>query len=224
MELSIDTAADDAGIAVSIEGVVERAATWTTHQNQSAELLPRIERLLAENERTKREIRAVFVDVGPGSYAGLRVGVSTAKALAHGLGIPIAGAGRLALDAAGVARDVPAGARVIAVHRAGRGELAFAAYRNADGGCHEEIAPRIRTAATAYETISAGDVVTGDVDDELAREVAERGANIAPPRAHRVVALAEHCYARLAAGASDDPASLVPLYLRGPAIGPQQAR
>jgi tRNA A37 threonylcarbamoyladenosine modification protein TsaB len=59
----------------------------------------------------------VFVDIGPGGYAALRVGLSIAKGLAHGLDVPIIGVGRLELDAYGVATEA-AGRRIVAVHRA----------------------------------------------------------------------------------------------------------
>jgi hypothetical protein len=53
------------------------------------------------------------------------------------------------------------------------------------------------------------------------RELADAGIAIAQPQRHRVEALAELGALRLAEGRADDPAALVPLYLRAPAIGPQ---
>jgi len=221
VELSIEAASDEAGIALSVDGVAALTATWLTEQNQSAELLPNIERLLAEAGRTKSDIDAVCVDIGPGGYAGLRVGVSIAKALAHALDVPIAGVGRLELDAWGVAPDAGA-RRVVAVHRAGRGEAAWAVYRQ--GATWDELAaPRIGKVAELYAAIERGDAVTGDIDDALQAEIVERGASAVTARQHRVVALAELGYRRIAAGRGDDAAALVPLYLRAPAIGPQGA-
>ena len=197
-------------------------ATWATQRNHSVELLPNIDRLLTEAGRTKDDVGAVFVDLGPGGYAALRVGVSVAKALAHGLGVPIAGVGRLELDAYGVAGEA-GGRRIVAVHRAGRGEAAWAAYRDGPDGWHEELAPRIGKPAELHAAIANGDVVTGDLDDELAVALAQAGASAASAHAHRVVALAALGHRRLAAGRADDPTALVPLYLRAPAIGPQSS-
>ena len=95
MELSIEAASDEPGLALSRDGDVLLSVTWQTQQNHSKELLPNVERLLNEARTDKSALTAVFVDIGPGGYAALRVGVSTAKALAHALTMPVAGVGRL---------------------------------------------------------------------------------------------------------------------------------
>jgi len=195
-------------------------AAWRTERNHSVELLPNIDRLLAEAGRAKSDLTAIFVDIGPGSYAGLRVGVSIAKALAHGLGVPLVGIGRLELDAYGIAAEA-GGRRIVAVHRAGRGEVAWAAYTASGAAWREESAPRIGQAALVRDFIATGDIVTGDLDDELTAALLERGAAVASANTHRVVALAALGERRLAADRTDDPRALVPLYLREPAIGPQ---
>ncbi len=220
MQLAIECASDEPGIALAAGGVAVLTLTWATQRNHSVELLPNIERLLDEAGRTKAEIEAVFIDTGPGGYAALRVGVSIAKALAHALGVPLAGIGRLELDAYGIAPDA-AGRRIIAVHRAGRGEAAWAAYRADGAGWREEAPPRIGKAAALHQALLPGDVVTGDIDDALAEAVQLAGASMASAPQHRVVALAALGHRRIAEGRADDPTALVPLYLRAPAIGPQ---
>jgi len=217
MHLSIEAASDEPGLALSRDGDVFLSVTWHTQQNHSRELLPNIDRLLAEAQIDKRALTAIFVDVGPGGYAALRAGVSTAKALAHALNVPIAGVGRLELDAR-LVRDDAGERRIIAVHRAGRGDVAWAAYRR-DG---EEIAARMTKPDVLHAELRDGDVVTGDIDDGLHARIRDVGAAVATPNAHRVTALARAGRARLAAARLDDPTALVPLYLRAPAIGPQQ--
>ncbi len=221
MELAIDAADDEPGIALAVQGVAALTATWATARNHSVELLPNIDRLLAEAGRTKRDVEAMFVDIGPGGYAALRVGVSIAKGLAHGLGVPLVGLGRLELDAYSVLADA-GHRRIIAVHRAGRGEVAWAAYRDGAAGWREEQQPRIGATAALCAGFEAGDVVTGDIDDDLAAALPRVPTSTASAHVHRVVALAALGHARLAAGRVDDPTTLVPLYLRAPAIGPQR--
>ncbi|MBI5289888.1 MAG: tRNA (adenosine(37)-N6)-threonylcarbamoyltransferase complex dimerization subunit type 1 TsaB [Chloroflexi bacterium] len=229
MQLCIDAADDRPGIALAVGGVAGPTLTWETQRNHSVELLPNIDRLLTQTGRTKGDLTAVFVDVGPGGYAALRVGVSIAKALAHALGVPIVGVGRLELDAWGAAREPGAaqpGAavpqRVFAVHRAGRGELAWAAYRKSGDAWSEEAAPAITKAPEVEGHLHAGDIVTGDVDDALADAALRAGAGVVHANHHRVVALAELGQRRLAAGSVDAATALVPMYLRAPAIGPQR--
>jgi tRNA threonylcarbamoyladenosine biosynthesis protein TsaB len=216
MHLSIDTASDEPAVALSVDGSVTKLHAWTSEQNQSRELLPNIDAILRDAGVAKDDLRAVFVDTGPGGYAGLRVGVSTAKALAHGLGIALVGIGRLELDACTVARAA-AGRRIVAVHRAGRGELAWAVYRDA-AGWREEASPRIGPLDELCAVLTAGDALVGEVDAALAERAAASGATLLPAHGHRVVALAALGARRIADGRTDDPRALVPLYLRGPAI------
>ena len=156
--------------------------------------------MLTESGRTKTDIAAVFVDIGPGGYAGLRVGVSIAKALAHGLGVPIVGIGRLELDA-GARRAMPpapaASSRCIAP---GGGDVAWAAYANERGALRELSAPRFDKPEALASTLQPGNIITGDVDDELTALVEAAGAEVVRPAQHRVVALAAIGRQRLDAG------------------------
>ena len=223
MQLAIDCASDEPGVALAVGGVAGLMLTWRTQRNHSVELMPNVERLLQEAERTKEDVDAVFVDVGPGGYAALRVGLSVAKGIAHGLGVPIVGVGRLELDAHGVAPHA-GGRRIVAMHAAGRGEIAWAAYRREGGEWREESVPRIDKREPALAGVHGDDVVTGDAAEAAGDDISRVGATLLRPDEHRVVALATLGDVRLAAGRIDDPATLVPLYLRAPAIGPQGNR
>lgn len=54
-------------------------------------LLPLIEKLLKSQKLDYKDLKGIEVEVGPGSFTGLRVGVSVANALAYALGIPVNG-------------------------------------------------------------------------------------------------------------------------------------
>jgi tRNA threonylcarbamoyladenosine biosynthesis protein TsaB len=223
VQLAIDSASDNPGIALAIGGIAALTLTWETQQNHSVELLPNIERLLAEADRQKADLEAVIADIGPGGYAALRVGVSTAKALAHAFGVPLAGVGRLEIDAYGVAGDAR-DRRIIAVHRSGRGEVAWAAYRlDGDGTWSELVRPHVTGAEAMHDALREADVLTGDVDDTLAEAAQRAGSAVLVAERHRVVSLAALGQRRFASGTTDDPIALVPLYLRAPAIGPQSS-
>jgi tRNA threonylcarbamoyladenosine biosynthesis protein TsaB len=222
IQVALDTASDLAGVALTEGEALIAELTWRTHQNHSRQLLPSLQMLLERSSLTKDDIDAVFVCLGPGSYAGLRVGVSTAKALAFGLGVPVAGVGRLAADAYSLATD--GGPRVIAVHAAGRAELAWAAYARRGPSLYEVLGTRLGSREALLDIISRGDIVCGELDEALGSGVRSRGAVMAEPSPSRVVAVARLGQARLRAGNIDSTDSLVPLYLREPAIGPQPPR
>jgi tRNA threonylcarbamoyladenosine biosynthesis protein TsaB len=224
--VAIDTASEQAGVALCEGGVVIGSVTWQTRQNHSRELLPSLEWLLERHNRDKSQIGAFAVTLGPGSYAGLRVGVSTAKALAYGLDASLVGVGRLAADALPLA--LAGAGRIVPIQAAGRGELAWAVYRaSGDGGLIEVVEPRLGKVEELATGLDAGDVICGDADrlDERARaELTGAGGRIVSMQASRVLAVASLGWRRLQRGEIDNPDTLVPLYLRPPAIGPQPPR
>jgi tRNA threonylcarbamoyladenosine biosynthesis protein TsaB len=164
----------------------------------------------------KSELTAVFVCIGPGSYTGLRVGIASAKGLAFALGLPIVGVGRLEADAY---QHADFNGPVCAVHRAGRGELAWAAYRSTPGAWREVVAPRLTTPDGLLAGIRGTTLFCGEIDEDLSarlREVFGEKARFATPATsiRRAATIAELAWRRLAAGQADDPAGLRPIYLR----------
>jgi tRNA threonylcarbamoyladenosine biosynthesis protein TsaB len=219
MELSIDTASETASIAFSREGHVVAENTWRCDRNHTVELLPAIDRLFADARVDKNELNAVFVSVGPGTYTGLRVGISVAQGLARALSVPAIGVGRLELDAFPHAGHP---GPIVVVHRAGRGELAWVTY---EGDPWREISPpRLSKPEELAEAISNGTLVTGEVDEDLAALLRDRESIAAPAAEGRARSLAALAYPRLLAGETAEPALLRPIYLRPPAIGPQNVQ
>jgi tRNA threonylcarbamoyladenosine biosynthesis protein TsaB len=90
--LAIETASTDPSIAIArADGAPIVADSWSAPAGQGRELLPRILALLAADGLRIDAITAVAVGLGPGSFTGLRVGMSLAKGLALGVGVPIVG-------------------------------------------------------------------------------------------------------------------------------------
>ena len=219
LELSLDTASDIASIALSREGRLLAELTWHCGRDHSRQLLPAVESLLGRHDAAKDDLTALSVCIGPGSYAGLRAGVSTAKGLAFALELPLAGVGRLEIEAYAFAAT---GAPVVAVHRAGRSELAWAGYV-ADPDWRELTPPRLSPSEALLDALPAAALVTGEVDEALAAALAERGHRLVRGAAtlRRAALLAELGWGRLQAGEAVDAKALAPLYLRAPATGPR---
>jgi tRNA threonylcarbamoyl adenosine modification protein YeaZ len=253
LSVAIDTTSDVAGVALFEEQLLLGEVTWRAHQSHSRDLLPTLDWLLGRAQRAKADIGAIVVCLGPGSYAGMRVGISTAKALAYGLGAQIVGVGRLAADAYPIAA-VSAG-RVVPVQAAGRAELAWAVYgwndalspltpsarsgqaltlslrergsESHDSELREIMEPRLSPAAQILECIEAGDAVCGEVEklnEEVRRAIERRDARIVEAPASRILSVGRLGLQRLARGEFDNAETLVPMYLRAPAIGPQPPR
>ncbi|MBQ1168524.1 MAG: tRNA (adenosine(37)-N6)-threonylcarbamoyltransferase complex dimerization subunit type 1 TsaB, partial [Bacteroidales bacterium] len=99
MILSIETSGDWCSAAFCCDGETFASTLIDTPRMQSSRLAPMIDQLLKDNSLTIKEFAAVAVSSGPGSYTGLRVGVSLAKGLCFGAGIPLIGVGTLDLIA-----------------------------------------------------------------------------------------------------------------------------
>ena len=90
--LVIDTATTRAVIALgSAGGTLLAERGWVAGYRHGEELLARIDELLSELGQVPRELGGIVVGTGPGAFTGLRVGIATAKGLAHALGLPIVG-------------------------------------------------------------------------------------------------------------------------------------
>jgi tRNA threonylcarbamoyl adenosine modification protein YeaZ len=223
MLLAIDTSTDSAGLALVQDGRTLAETSWRCGQNHSVELLPHLTRLLEEAEVELKSVGCILVARGPGSFNGLRVGLSTAKGLAFSLGIPIIGISSLALEACQHAEsDLPIGP----IFNAGRGEIATALYQNKDNW--QQLAPEHITTVDALDSEIRGKTLfCGEYVAVIAGQLRKRlkdKAVIAPDKPRRSSRLAELAKGRLEAQDYDSPASLQPLYLRRPAITKRRHR
>jgi tRNA threonylcarbamoyladenosine biosynthesis protein TsaB len=123
--LALDTSTRQASLALCREDELLEEYTWHVGMNHSVELLERIQRVCAESAITLADIDAVAVATGPGSFNGLRVALSTAKALAFALSKPLVGVGTLDVIAAQQRRW---SGPICALLEAGRSELYAACY------------------------------------------------------------------------------------------------
>jgi tRNA threonylcarbamoyl adenosine modification protein YeaZ len=129
MILAIDTAtpAVTAGI-VKLEGIEVLAERVTVDARAHAEqLTPNVLAALADAGLTVGDLGAVVVGCGPGPFTGLRVGMATAAAYGHALGIPVHGV--CSLDAIGV-ESAGTVSEVLVVTDARRREVYWARYRD----------------------------------------------------------------------------------------------
>src|SRR5271156_2480878 len=128
MLLSLNTCGNTASVALGVAGENDVRIVATAElavRTYSARLIPEIASLLESKHATLGDVEAIVVVNGPGSFTGIRVGLSTAQGLAEGAGIPVIAISRLALLAN--ASGLP---HVLAAVDAGRGEYYVGEYRN----------------------------------------------------------------------------------------------
>jgi tRNA threonylcarbamoyl adenosine modification protein YeaZ len=218
MRLAIDTSTSMASIALSQGGDVVAELTWRSEQNHSVELLPHLIHLLNQGRVALADIDAVIVARGPGSYNGLRVGMSTAKGLAMSLGVPMVGIGTLEV-AAFPYRGL--GLSIYALHAAGRGEIAAARFQQKRGRWLKSLEEHITTIDELCLGVAQRSLFCGEISPFMALELRERlgrRAVVIAGELRRAGFLALLGEERLWREDFDDPTTLQPLYLRRPPI------
>jgi len=93
--LHIETATDVCSVALSRDAEIIGLKEEAGGNNHAKNLLPFIDEVLKQAVVTLKEVNGVAVSIGPGSYTGLRIGVSTAKGIAYTAGIPVMAIGTL---------------------------------------------------------------------------------------------------------------------------------
>ncbi|MGH9155909.1 MAG: tRNA (adenosine(37)-N6)-threonylcarbamoyltransferase complex dimerization subunit type 1 TsaB [Acidimicrobiales bacterium] len=194
--LGIETATAQVGCALGgSEGTFASFAA-TRGRRHAETLVPAIDFVCRQARVELSEIGVIAVDVGPGLFTGLRVGVATAKAMAQALRVPMVGLSSLDLLAFPVRH---ARGLIAAVIDARRGEVFCALYRPVPGGVQRVTDPRAcAPGELATELVAMGEdcLLVGDgavryaelFDD--AGHVALGGDGLAHPSAASLVELA----------------------------------
>lgn len=217
--LGVDTSTSCGGLGLIDDDAVVAEYAFHREETPSAQLLPAIQALLQEARLTINEIDGMAVSLGPGSFTGLRVGLSAVKGLALAVEKPVVGVPTL--DA--LASHLPFTPSLICpMVDARKGEVYTALYKQrAGGGGVEQVTPyqvlspsRLLEALASHETIFLGDGV--EVYGELIEEHLGAKALFAPPhlRFLRGTTVAERGLQRIMQGERDDISSLVPIYVR----------
>lgn len=219
MELTIDTSSNTASVALSKGGCLTASLTWQTSRNHTVELLPNLVCLLQQTGVELDSIEAIIVAKGPGSFNGLRVGVSTAKGLAFALNTPLVGVNTLEAEAYKFAF---VGLPVRPIYKAGREEIATALYRQTDGEWEQLEEPNLTTLTALCTRIKERTLFCGEIPSSMMKEIQQNLCKQAmisqsngPSRSGALAALG---WRKLNRGEQDDPVTMQPLYLRPPHI------
>lgn len=125
--LWIDTATDHLFLALVIDGDVVGLKSEEGKQNHSVRIVPLIQELLSKHQISLKDVSEVVVGIGPGSYTGVRIGVSIAKMIGYLNSIPVKEISTLALIASSCEET-----NVVACVDARRNRGFLGHYRNQD--------------------------------------------------------------------------------------------
>lgn len=219
MILAIDTATRSAGLAIfdPEREVVLAEHVWRSHINHTVELTPNLHGMLVTQKLTTANLSGIVVVRGPGSFTGLRIGMSIGKALAYAHEIDIVAIPTPDIIAhAHRSRDLP----LWAILEAGRGRVVAARYP-VDGPESSEADYQITTLVELAEQINEPALFSGEIDSAGIRQLKDTlgpSAVLASPanRVRRPAHLAEAGWLKLKDGHADNAATLAPIYLHRP--------
>lgn len=219
--LAIETATIEVGVAIADESGPLASLRTRPGRRQAEMLHPAIADVCRLAGIALAELDAVAIDVGPGLFTGLRVGVAAAKALGGALGLRLVTAGSLEIL---VAACPPGPAAVVPVIDMRRGEVAWLSPANPTGALRvgkpaELSAELVSHRAAGVAGPGASFLLVGDgalrYGDELADGLDPApfigGTELAAPPVSSLAVLA---IAAMMAGRTSDPAAVAPLYGR----------
>jgi tRNA threonylcarbamoyladenosine biosynthesis protein TsaB len=215
--LGIETATQQVGVAVGgHEGVI--ATFEVARGRRHAEILtPAIEFTLKQADIELAEISCIAVDVGPGLFTGMRVGLAAAKALAQALRIPMIGISSLDLLAFPCRHTDRV---VVPVIDARKGEVFWSMYRQVPGGVQQVAVPTVGPVDDLVADLLARsqDVLcVGDGAERYHEEILDGyRCEISGPAHPPVGALVQLAHARALREEYRRPGEIEPIYLRAP--------
>ena len=217
--LAIETATPGSSVAVVEDRRTLAAASRIDRVGHAGFLVPAIDFCFDQVGWSPEDLDAVVVDIGPGLFTGIRVGVATAQGLAAAFGIPVIPA--VSVDT--LALEAKTGHRMVwAVIDARRGEFAVARYRPVPGGVVRQSVTELMhpdELRAALESIADDSLVVGDageLPDGFFRGM--HHVKIAKPRYPYAVALAEIGAGKYERDEYPSPEDIRPLYMREPDV------
>lgn len=213
--LAIDSSTRTSGIALYDGLSVRYEITWTGQDFHGVELAPRTQQAMREAGLKSKDLQAIAVASGPGSYTGLRIGMALAKGIAFAHGLPLIAVPSLDIVAAGQPlQDLP----LAAVLQAGRSRLAVGRYKMKKERWQPDGHPALMTVEELSESIHHPTLIGGELSESDRQALGRKYKNavLQSPAwsVRRPAILAELAWARWQAGEAGDAKGLAPIYLQ----------
>lgn len=217
--LAIETATKVSSVALSDGNKIIAALTMENGPEHSATLVPNIGKLLDMAGKSREDLAAVAVSIGPGSFTGLRIGLATAKGLAYALSIPLIAVPTLRALAARF-YDLP-GVTVFSLADAQKKNAYCGIYRDGQEIQPVQVIPLETVVTMAGETASLTKqpvIILGDIAEKKLSHGVELPAGVVVPNRGQVMPRADEVAllgaAMLESGDIADTMTAEPWYLR----------
>lgn len=216
--LAVDTASRSCSVAVRVGDLLAAEMAVVSERTHSVHLMRMIRETLSMANLSLAALNGLAVSIGPGSFTGLRIGISTVQGLALAGGKPCVGVSSLEVLAAAC---LPGPRGILALMDARKGEVYAGHYRES-AGCLERLAPeRVLPIEALLHAVDSPHLFVGDGAQRYQvriREILGDLASFAPPEQHfpRAGVLARLAQPRLEGQRDSAPGLLDPRYLRQP--------
>ncbi len=216
--LAVETSGRWGSVAIGTQAGVVARASLSAEMKHAAELMPAIDRMLTERGWPADSLTDVFVSVGPGSFTGLRIGVTLARTLGWSIGARVVAVPTLdALVRNALDVNVPP-PHVAAVLDAKRNQVYAAAFSLRDGICTRIIDPCLEEPKSFLARCPRPIAVLGEGVAHHQAAIAESDADVLDaalwiPRAENVFHIGLE---RARSGLFTAPGDLLPFYIRRP--------
>ena len=214
--LAFDTATESCSIALLTDGKVAAEVNSLDKGTHSTRLLPMIDSLLRGQGVRLSEVDGFGTTIGPGSFTGLRIGISTLKGLVAATGKPVAAISTLEA----LAHQCTVDTKLICPFMdARKKEVYYCFYSRTPDGLKALSPERNASPAVAVDRIDSACAFIGDgalAYREMIRSALGRNAFFAQDAENtiRAATVALLAHRRIIAGDTDDPFSLAPHYIR----------
>ncbi|MBQ9196392.1 MAG: tRNA (adenosine(37)-N6)-threonylcarbamoyltransferase complex dimerization subunit type 1 TsaB [Clostridia bacterium] len=221
--LAMDTSGPVAGVAILEDGRIRYEAMAINRMTHSESIMPMAEEALERTALQKEQLTHLAVTVGPGSFTGLRIGVTAIKAMSHALGIPCIGVDALEATAFGI--DSPAEI-VCPIQDARVQQVYGAAFRDGQR-LMEDCVVKLEEYLNLIAPLGERFLFTGDgvqsYGEQIKSALGDR-ARFAPAHSAYLRPAAVACLAERDIERAVDYLTLQPLYLRAPQAERERAR
>ena len=213
--LAIETSTDQLGVALVTDDRVVASYELLAERPHAVELPQAVTRVLEAGHESLEHLEAIIVDIGPGSFTGLRIGIAFVKALVFRRATPVVGVPSLDVLAANV-RYAPHS--VCPILDAKQKKVYAAVYQVQDGHLLKQSDYSLLPIEDVFVLVPGPTIFVGDgvarYGDRLKAQLQER-AVFAPPDLWwpSAATLGRLGLERFRQGLKDDPSTLVPMYL-----------
>ena len=219
--LGLDTSTQIAGTALIDNENNHWNISWQGKNNHTTSLAQSVETIFQLSKTTVKDITAIAVSIGPGLFSSLRTGISFAKGLSFGIGIPIIGINSLEAEASACSYD---NINLYSVIKVGRHRYAWGVFKSIKNQIVTIKNPQISSLEEIFPNLTEKSIICGEnaIDFESFQKTGKINKNIlikqSYPTNSRLFAITKLGKIKINNGEYSDPNTLTPNYFQEPSI------